>query len=141
MGYYIVIEGWLRRNIKALPTTSELNSDPDMASLVSLPCLSAPSSLFCAIKGASTRLGYCVHSDPLPHRTAAANCIESHSSSLLPDPPPSSARHHSPPTGHDHNHDSQTSSPPCGETTTISSPRNIGQGSCSICTVTQDNLA
>ena len=113
-----------------------------MASLVSLPCLSAPSSLFCAIKGASTRLGCTVFTliPSLIVQPQPINCIESHSSSLLSDPP-SPARHHSPPTGHDHNHDSQTSSPPCGETTTISSPRNIGQGSCSTCTVTQDNLA
>ena len=126
----IVIEGWLRRNTKALPTTSELNSDPDMASLVSLPCLSAPSSLFCAIKGASTRLGCTVFTLISPSSYSR--------SQLFRIPPPSPARHHSPPTGHDHNHDSQTSSPPCGETTTISSPRNIGQGSCSTCTVTQD---
>ena len=129
----IVIEGWLRRNTKALPTTSELNSDPDMASLVSLPCLSAPSSLFCAIKGTSTRLGCTVFTLISPSSYSR--------SQLFRIPPPSPARHHSPPTGHDHNHDSQTSSPPCGETTTISSPRNIGQGSCSTCTVTQDNLA
>ena len=46
-GILVRSKGWLRRNTKALTTTSELNSNPKMASLLSSmssPCTSAPSS-------------------------------------------------------------------------------------------------